>query len=37
MKELKSDCLFYKWSSVMFQKDENFGARKEKLVAKLAM
>ena len=28
----KSDCWFYKWSNVAFQKNESLGVRKEKLV-----
>ena len=32
MKELKSDCRFYEYSSVTFEKNESAGARKEKLV-----
>ena len=32
MEELKSYCSFYEYSSVTFQKNENLGARKERLV-----
>ena len=30
MKEVKSDCRFYEYSSVTFQKNESLGARKRK-------
>ena len=32
--ELKSDCWFYEYSSVLFQKNESLSARKERLVHK---
>ena len=32
LKKRKSDCWFYEWCSVMFQKKDSLSARKEKLV-----